>query len=75
MVRAVPCGLETSQEEHSPHQRLVLDVGLGNGKVVKHGFARNSTAHQLLTHVKPKAGRWLNSERGVLGDPLKVKGV
>jgi hypothetical protein len=70
MVRDVRCGLEISQEEHSPHQRPLLDVGLRNGKVVKHGFARNSRTHQFLTYFKPTAGRWLNCESGGLGDPF-----
>jgi hypothetical protein len=73
MVRAVRCGLEISKKEYSPPQRPLLDVGLGNGKVVKHGFARNSRTHQFLTYFAPTAGRWLNSESGGLGVPFNTE--
>jgi hypothetical protein len=70
MVCAVRRGLEISQEEHSPHQRALLDVGLGNGKVVKYGFARNSMTHQFPAYFKPAAGRWPSSEIGGRNDPF-----
>jgi hypothetical protein len=73
MVRAVRCGLEISQKEHSPPQRPLLDVGLGNGKVVKHEFARNSGTHQFLTYFAPTAGRWLNIGSGGLGVPFNAE--
>jgi hypothetical protein len=70
MVRALRPGLEISQGEHAPYQRPLLDVGLGNGTVVKHGFARNPMTHQFLTYFKSTAGRWLHSESGGPGDPF-----
>lgn len=65
----VRCGLGIYQEERSSHQRPLLDAGLRNGKVVRHGFARTFMTHQFLTHFKPTVGRGLNSESGSLGDP------
>lgn len=70
MVRTVRRALEISQAGHSPRQGALLDVGLGNGAVVKHGFARNSMTHPSLKYFTPTTGHWMYSESGGPSDPF-----